>query len=90
MPTYEAPRQVVTRDGTEFVTEWTCPRCGCHQHDTVHPVLWVSAICGECEVVLGDDDLQPDDRNRWSLARDAAAAYGIDHGIEFAWFLNSR
>lgn len=60
----------------EFHCEWTCPKCGHFQHDSVHVEdgPFISATCGACGTVFEDGHLSDVDFESWENAREAARA----------------
>jgi transcription elongation factor Elf1 len=61
----------------EIPFEWTCPKCGHTQTDTVNPVLgpFVTVICGECQGTFPEDALTPQDRAAFDAAVELAETY---------------
>jgi hypothetical protein len=60
----------------EFPCEWTCPACGTHQHDSVHPELgpFVTCTCTNCTKTFAQTDLSVVDQQSWDDAVTKAEA----------------
>lgn len=69
MPTHKLPNG-------EFHCEWTCPKCGHYQHDSVHvehgPFL--TCICGQCGKDFDQTQLTETDQASWADAIEATNA----------------
>lgn len=60
----------------EYHCKWTCPRCGSHQHDSVHPVdgPWITCCCSDCGGGFDDTQLDEQSLASFEAARCAAEA----------------